>query len=1079
MIPNWLVVFPGVQSEIDVERIFKPGPNNDQVIYRSVFKFPAEVVKAAVKAGAKAGPATGRFGPSIPTWDLKFEVHSNGRGRIIGTAGVSAELKDKPFGKAGVEGGFGGGVQGTVQVDQQDKARLTDLLAIIYGYGKLKAPKWPLVGPIYLQLSGELRLEGHLGAEENRATGDLKFKRDIILLIEPGVEAAVGVGEKGLAWAEAAFGGKVQGEFQFFEAPYCRSAFIHAYARVSAGVLWFERTEKWTWRWVLVGAQNARGEEPRWVLVSQSEPLEQAAWQPAGRDYIGPGYATFVGTPSLSSATLDQSTIISDTYPYADPTVAYLGNGRVLAVWVHDDVGKPQHQGLELRSSLGNGITWTTPISLTDDLIMDFQPAIAATPDGALVAWARLRDAVTGTLPVSPTQLYDQMEIAYATYDGAGGTWSAPQTLTDNSVMDFLPTAQSHLSRTMLLWLQDPDNDFPTFPGDTIPLSENVYYAVRDGGTWVITATRALTDTSMAEQPQFAYDGQRAVLAWSHDADRDPSTITDTEILYATWNVTDTTWSAPQPLTVTNDLADRFPRLAYDSAGTAHLLWVRQVPNPDPDAPDDLLSRLYHATFDGTAWSTPTLVLEDLGIEGLELLSDEGDNLIAVWRAASGEVSDLYRIAYDVQDGSWSQPLMLTQNRDMEWAYDAVWDDLNDQVFIVLMDRQVITEVVQVEFPTTTSLAFSPGTGMAVLTETVPITMPAFGPSRLAQLTYAPAPDLVITTTDIVLSPGNPAPGSTATISATIANQGDMAARPVEAAFYDGDPGSGGTLIGTAALPDSLPGGLTTTVTISWAVPITPATHTLYILLDPSDQVAESDEGNNQATRAAVLPDLTVAYGYAVYAEGRGITLTAHISNTGVYTATGAQVAFRQEAITGTLIGQPALAPLSPGQAETVSLFWPLTSTVPISPIIWILADPTDALLEADEGNNLGFLWADILPDLTLAATDIAGSGPVTITVHNQGYVTATDVVVAAYQDTATGTLVYSGTIGAIGPHSRGTLLLPYAGGILTLTLPAGEYDLFVEADPDNAIPEMDESNNLAVRAVVISHHVYLPLVLK
>ncbi|RLC66276.1 MAG: hypothetical protein DRI48_05055, partial [Chloroflexi bacterium] len=165
--------------------------------------------------------------------------------------------------------------------------------------------------------------------------------------------------------------------------------------------------------------------------------------------------------------------------------------------------------------------------------------------------------------------------------------------------------------------------------------------------------------------------------------------------------------------------------------------------------------------------------------------------------------------------------------------------------------------------------------------------------------------------------------------------------------------------------------------------------------------------------------------------------------------------------------------------AETVSLFWPLSSTVPTSLLVWVLADPADAALEADEGNNVGFLWADILPDLTLAATDIRGDGPVTITVHNQGFVTATDVVVAVYRDTITATPLYSGTIGAIGPHSRGTLWLPLAGGTFTLLLPAGDYDLFVEADPAGAIPELDESNNLAVRAVTIPTRVYLPLVLR
>lgn len=1059
-VPAWLVFLPGVQGIFEIERISIPGPNNDQVTYRTTFKFPSEIVRGAVSAGGSAGPVEGRFGPTIPTWELRIEQHSNGRGGIGGVAGLMAEAKNRPFrGRGSAEAGFGGGVQGTVQVDRQDRLRLVDLMALIYGYGSLSSPRWYLAGPIYLQLTGSLRLEGYLGAQENRATGEAEFKRDIILRIEPGLEAAVVAGEKGLAWAEAAFGGNARGEFQFFGPPYCRHASVVAYARVSAGVLWYEKIQQWTWRWVLVGAQ---GEQAQWRLVGRPT---LTAWQPMSRNYAQPGYATFAGN-------LGQGAILTNTYPYADPAATYLGNGRVLALWVHDDPGKPQHQALELYSSLWDGAAWSAPISLTNDLIMDWQPAMAATPDGAFAAWTRLQDVVTGTLPLSPTQLYNQMEIAYATYDALSGNWSAPQPLTSNSVMDLLPSARSHLSQTMLLWLQDPDNDFPTFPDDAIPLGEDVYYAVREGAGWVITSTRALTDIATAEQPQFIYDGQRAVLAWSQDLDRDPTTITDTEILYATWNVTSTAWSLPQPLTNDN-LTDHSPRLAYDSAGMAHLLWVHEI--PDPDNPDDRWGQLYHAAYNGSTWNAPTLVLEEPGVEGLLLLSDEADNLVALWRGVSSdELSDLHRAVYDSQADSWSQSSPLTQNRNMEWAYDAVWDDLNGQVFMVLMERELITETVPVEFPAEQLTPPSPYSaytpGDISLTDTVTITMPAFGASSLAQLTHTPAPDLVINSTNITLAPNNPPPSSSARISATIANQGDLAASPVKVAFYDGDPAAGGILIGAPALAGSLPGGLTATLSVSWTVPATPVVHTLYVWVDPLDEVAESDEGNNQAMRAASLPDLRVAYGYATYQPGHGMTLTARISNTGVYTATAIQVEFRRQAITGTLLGQSTLSALGPGQAETLHITWDISSSVPITPVVWVLADPADAILEADEENNLGLLWADILPDLSLTAADIEGSGPLTITVHNEGYVTATNVLVAMYRGAITGTLVYSGVIGGIGPNSATTLTLPAA---------AGAYNLFVEADPGNAIMEMDESNNLAMREIKIPYQIYLPLVIR
>ena len=68
-----------------------------------------------------------------------------------------------------------------------------------------------------------------------------------------------------------------------------------------------------------------------------------------------------------------------------------------------------------------------------------------------------------------------------------------------------------------------------------------------------------------------------------------------------------------------------------------------------------------------------------------------------------------------------------------------------------------------------------------------------------------------------------------------------------------------------------------------------------------------------------------------------------------------------------------------------------------------------------------------------------------------------------------TGTLLYTATLPFIGPGST---------GIIMTTVDTGNYTFFVKADPSNAIAELDESNNLAVRQVTISNKIYLPVTL-
>ena len=107
----------------------------------------------------------------------------------------------------------------------------------------------------------------------------------------------------------------------------------------------------------------------------------------------------------------------------------------------------------------------------------------------------------------------------------------------------------------------------------------------------------------------------------------------------------------------------------------------------------------------------------------------------------------------------------------------------------------------------------------------------------------------------------------------------------------------------------------------------------------------------------------------------------------------------------------------------------------------------------------------------TLTAADIAGSGPIVVTVHNTGFISATDVVMAARADGLTGTLLYSDTIGSLGPHCTAPVTLT--------ALAPDRYMLYVQLDPANGIPENDESNNLAVRQVEAFPRVYLPWVLR
>jgi len=73
----------------------------------------------------------------------------------------------------------------------------------------------------------------------------------------------------------------------------------------------------------------------------------------------------------------------------------------------------------------------------------------------------------------------------------------------------------------------------------------------------------------------------------------------------------------------------------------------------------------------------------------------------------------------------------------------------------------------------------------------------------------------------------------------------------IEVQFFDGDPDSGGSLIGADYL-SSIPAFGTATASVSWTA--TSGSHDIYVVVDPDNLITESDEANNKAYKS--LPPL-------------------------------------------------------------------------------------------------------------------------------------------------------------------------------------------------------------------------------
>jgi subtilase family serine protease len=150
--------------------------------------------------------------------------------------------------------------------------------------------------------------------------------------------------------------------------------------------------------------------------------------------------------------------------------------------------------------------------------------------------------------------------------------------------------------------------------------------------------------------------------------------------------------------------------------------------------------------------------------------------------------------------------------------------------------------------------------------------------------------DLAVASSEITVAPNALTEGETATLRALIRNINTLPASDVDVAFYQGDPDSGGTPLGSVQI-GSLAGGETVTVSLPWNTLGASGGNYLYVIIDPGNAILERTKSNNKGfTFAEVvspsLPDLAISVEEihadpAAPIEGDLLTISATLRNLG------------------------------------------------------------------------------------------------------------------------------------------------------------------------------------------------------
>lgn len=327
------------------------------------------------------------------------------------------------------------------------------------------------------------------------------------------------------------------------------------------------------------------------------------------------------------------------------------------------------------------------------------------------------------------------------------------------------------------------------------------------------------------------------------------------------------------------------------------------------------------------------------------------------------------------------------------------------------------------------------------------------------------------------------------TITVRVGNGGaKQAAAGIRTAFYDGDPASGGILIGSVLTTKALNFGEFEDITLVWNTPAE-GNHTIRVNTDAYNTQPECDKTNNSISLPVYIvsgkPDLSIASDDIVapttILEGSLANILVTVRNIGTLQADNVLVRLYagNPALGGKQIGtDQTLATIPAGGAATIKTTWN-TLGVAGSSYLYALVDPAATTLDANRSNNTAsrqvLVTAAVKPDLQISADDIAISSAspiegdtltVSATVHNRGSQTGT-IKVALYDGIPTA-----------GGIKRGETIIPQVvaqGGSaqVSFTLDtiglSGSHAMYVRIDPDNAIDESDKTNNQASRSVSIA----------
>jgi len=685
----------------------------------------------------------------------------------------------------------------------------------------------------------------------------------------------------------------------------------------------------WSYRFAREVAMTIRfgpgGEKELLAIASIPGSSPEGEWQPIGDSCLRWGQMNVLADETGSGGRLrilsvrgevsEETRLVENVVSLASPVLLSGPTERFILFSLHDP-NKPWYAATDIGTLRQKEDQPWALDRITDDQAAEFGPSVVAVDSHtALAAWERVSGDISDAN--GPDQVAPHMEIVAASFDPNTGLWSTPQQLTSNAVADHQPVPITLGTTSGILWIQ---NEGGAVIGDANS-GDRLMFAKWSGTKW--------------DQPQVLWSAKKGLLDYAFvadslgeghvvlavDEDGDPNTTADCELyLLSTANGA---WQTATQLT--SDFAeDAMPTLVAPN-GVPTCVW---------SADKTLVYSQLRDWNPREVYREYTLANEAPSLAGVTM---PGGAAIAYTVQGPNGV-DIVASFYDADLDCWSLPRQLTNDEHGETSLSLSCDA--NELVIAYLKTQTVRTAMDVEIE-----------GQMQRLENIP--QP--GRTDLYVLRHALANDLAAVSESMVVDPANPAPGTAATIRATIENRGDLPLQDVVAVFYDGDPSNGGAPIGDRqVIAGTMIAGGKQDISVSWNVPRNESSRRIFVVVDPCLAVEDRDRSNNVLSLQTVLPDLAIETCWSTEVSSTMMALTARVVNKGVIPAGAFDLSWRLGAPDGEEIGTGMIEPLISGGAHEVSFMWDTTGRLEPGQHVQVFAvvDPARSVPESDETNN-------------------------------------------------------------------------------------------------------------------------------